>query len=213
MINIILADNQALTCEGVKFVLADIIDIQIAGIARTNAELEQLISTFNPGLIIIDPHYSYRFTLPDVKNIRSAFNTLPILIFSNRQEKNRVLEAIDMGIRNYIFKECSREELIHAIYTTAKGEQFYCRNTYEVLFGSKLLPERDETLPALSLRETELLHLVAEGMTNKEIAEKLFLSIHTVKTHRKNIIKKLGFTFKNIAEVSSLIQSGRFTDK
>src|ERR1700748_231822 len=100
MIHIIIADNQALTCEGVKSVLSDIIDIQIAGIARTNAELEQLISKFNPGLIIIDPHYSHRFTLADIKNIRSEFNTLPILIFSNRQEKNRVLEAIDAGIRN-----------------------------------------------------------------------------------------------------------------
>jgi DNA-binding CsgD family transcriptional regulator len=68
-----------------------------------------------------------------------------------------------------------------------------------------LLPEKDDTIPQLSSRETELIHLIAEDLTNKEIADKLFLSVHTIKTHRKNIIKKLGFSFKNTTKLAQLI--------
>ncbi|MDB5115553.1 MAG: DNA-binding response regulator [Mucilaginibacter sp.] len=206
MINILIADNQVLTREGLKFMLADIIDINIIGTAAYPIELEQLIVKFKPNVILIDPGYNNRFTIADIKHIISRFDFARILVLSNRQNKNEIQEVIDLGVKNFVFKECSREELVHAIYSTAKGEQFFCKNTFETLFGNKLLPERADTQPLLSLRETELIHLIAEGLTNKEIADRLFLSIHTIKTHRKNIIKKLGFTFKNTTELASLIQ-------
>src|ERR1700761_231298 len=207
MINVLIADNQVLTREGTNAVLSGIIDINISGNAASSAELERMVNDLNPAVVIIDPNYNHRITLRDVKSIRSKFDSSHILVLSNRQNRKAIAETIDLGVKNYVFKECSREELVNAIYTTAKGEQFFCKNTFEVLFGAKLLPDKADPLPALSSRETEIIHLIAEGKTNNEIAEKLFLSIHTVKTHRKNIIKKLGFTFKNTAEFASLIQS------
>jgi DNA-binding NarL/FixJ family response regulator len=201
MINVLIADNQVLTREGVKSLLSDIIDIHIIGNAKSSVELEPLITKLKPHVVIIDPNYNHRFTVHDIKNIYSWYEFARILVLSNRQNRNEILEVIDLGVKNFVFKECSREELVHAIYTTAKGEQFFCKNTFETIFGSKLLPEREDTMPALSSRETEIIQLISAGMTNKEIAEKLFLSVHTVKTHRKNIIKKLGFTFKNAADL------------
>ncbi|MDB5136943.1 MAG: DNA-binding response regulator [Mucilaginibacter sp.] len=207
MINILIADNQTLTREGTKAVLAEILDIKIVGNAGSSIELEQMIIKLKPQVVIIDPNYNHRITIQDVKHIHKSFDFIHILILSNRQNRKGVSEVLNLGVRNYVFKECSREELVHAIYTTSKGEQFFCKNTFEVLFGSKLLPEKEDAIPVLSTREIEIVHLVAEGLTNREIAERLFLSIHTVKSHRKNIIKKLGFTFKNISDFASVIRA------
>lgn len=206
MIDILLADNQILTREGIKAMLADILDMNIVGSAMHFIELGELINKHQPRVIVFDPNYNQKFTVDHVKAIQAKYPATKILILSNRHDRTEVLQLIDLGIKNYVFKECSREELVRAIYSTAKGEQFFCKNTFETLFGNKLIAEKDDTLPQLSSRESELIRLIADGLTNKDIAERLFLSIHTIKTHRKNIIKKLGFTFKNTAELSALLQ-------
>ena len=206
MISILLADNQILTQEGIKATISGIIDMRIVGVASSVFELEQMTKKLKPTVVILDPNYN-NFSINDIKRISSEFSRSRILVLTNRQAKNEIQQVLNSGIKNYVFKECSREELIQAIYATANGKQFYCQNTFETLFGSKLIPEKSTAIPTLSPRETELVHLIAEGLTNNEIAEKLFLSIHTVKTHRKNIIKKLGFTFKHIADIAAVIQS------
>jgi DNA-binding NarL/FixJ family response regulator len=205
LIDVLIADNQTLTREGVKATLANIVDINIIGAAAYSIELEQLLITRKPRVIILDPNYNQRFTAADIKNIKLKHSNTRVLVLSNRQSREEIQTLIDLGIKNYVFKECSREELVHAIYSAAKGEQFFCKNTFQTLFGNKLLPEKDDNIPQLSSRETELIHLIAEGLTNKEIADKLFLSVHTIKTHRKNIIKKLGFSFKNTTELAQLL--------
>jgi DNA-binding NarL/FixJ family response regulator len=205
LIDVLIADNQPLTREGVKATLSNIVDINIIGTVAYSIELEQLLITRKPRVIILDPNYNQRFTAADIKNIKLKHSNTRVLVLSNRQSREEIQTLIDLGIKNYVFKECSREELVHAIYSAAKGEQFFCKNTFQTLFGNKLLPEKDDNIPQLSSRETELIHLIAEGLTNKEIADKLFLSVHTIKTHRKNIIKKLGFSFKNTTELAQLI--------
>ena len=201
MINVLIADSQILTREGVKSMLSDIIDIRVIGIVKSSVELEQAIISLKPQVIIIDHDYNNKFSAEDIQNIKSKQEKIQVLILSNRTSRNKILDVINLGIKNYVFKECSREELVTAVYKTANGEQFFCKNTFETLFGNKLLPDREDYSNALSARETEIIQLIAAGMTNKEIAEKLFLSVHTIKTHRKNIIKKIGFTFKNAADL------------
>jgi DNA-binding NarL/FixJ family response regulator len=207
MISVLIADSQILTREGIKSMLSDIVDIRITGSAKSAAELEQLIAEHTPRVVIIDHDYNNKFTLKHLQDVYLKYNDTRILVLSNRASRNRVLEVINLGIKNYVFKECSREELVTAVYKTANDEQFFCQNTFETLFGNRLLPEREEPANTLSSRETEIIRLIASGMTNKEIAEKLFLSIHTVKTHRKNIIKKIGFTFKNAADLMLYTQT------
>lgn len=201
MTNVLIADNQILTREGLITILSGCKDIDITGSASTLEELEHLLGNICPDVIILDIQY---FTASDMQYINSRYH-VNILILSNRQYKNEILQAIEHGIKNYIFKECSTEEIIDAIHATAKGEQFFCEKTMQTLFGHKLPPKKVDGLPLLSHRETEIVHLIAEGLANKDIAEKLYLSIHTIKTHRKNIIKKLGFTFKHASELILLL--------
>ena len=207
MITVIIADSQVLTREGIRSMLSGIIDIRVTGSARSATELDQITTELKPQVVIIDPHYNTKFTIADIQAIYSNHKNSRILVLSNRQSRGKVLEIIDLGIKNYVFKECSREELVTAVYKTANGEQYFCQNTFETLFGNKLLPAKEDTMASLSSRETEIIQLIAAGMTNKEIAEKLFLSVHTIKTHRKNIIKKIGFAFKNAADLVTYTNS------
>jgi DNA-binding NarL/FixJ family response regulator len=203
MINILIADNQVITREGIKSMLADIVDMRVTGCVKSRAELEQKIASQPPQVIIIDPNDNQCFTIADIIYLYKQYPLLHILVLTNKQPKAKVLAVLDTGIKNHVFKACSREELVTAIYKTANGAQFFCQNTFESLFGNKLLPEREEPVAVLSSRENEIIQLIAAGKTNKEIAGTLFLSIHTIKTHRKNIIKKIGFTFKNAADLMS----------
>lgn len=203
MTDVLIADNQLLTFKGIIALLSDITDIKIVGKATTQAELLQQIAQLKPDVVIIDHDNGDYFKIAELKKIPLQFDFTRILILSNRQNKNEILDFINDGITNYINKTCTRDELIQAIYATAKGEQFFCASISQILFG-EALPAAD--IPQLSPRETEILHLITEGLPNKDIAEKLFLSVHTVKTHRKNIIKKLGFTFKNAAGLTSMAQ-------
>jgi len=172
MIRVLIADSQILTREGIKSMLSDILDIKVVGCARSSVELEQVITQLAPQVIIIDHDYDTKFTAEDIKNVYLKHANIRMLVLSNRTPRNKITDTISLGIKNYVFKECSREE-------------------------------REDSVNTLSSRETEIIQLIAAGMTNKEIAEKLFLSIHTVKTHRKNIIKKIGFTFKNASDLMS----------
>lgn len=205
MINILIADNQTLTRAGLIAVLTNIKDFNISGTASNPAELGEMLITFRPEVLIIDHHYEHNFTVDDLKKIHACFRNTHILILSNKQQKQGILEAIDLGVKTHVFKECSTDEIINAVYATAKGEVFYCEKTMQTLFGNKLPPKKINGAPLLSYRETEIIQLIATGLANKEIAEKLYLSIHTIKTHRKNIIKKLGFTFKHASELILLL--------
>ncbi|CAM4298175.1 two component transcriptional regulator, LuxR family [Pedobacter westerhofensis] len=194
-----------LTREGIISALASQKDMVITGKASSPEELKQLIWALKPDIVIMDPNYGRDYSPNDIQNIGAMFDSVRILILANRQSKNDILETINYGIRNYVSKESTVDELLEAIHATVKREQYYCKKIQETLFGHTLPPRKVDGTPLLSYRETEIIHLIAEGKANKEIAEKLFLSVHTIKTHRKNIIKKLGFTFKHASELIFLL--------
>jgi two-component system NarL family response regulator len=201
-ITLLIADNQILTREGLISVLTALTDINIIGIATTAAELEDMISRFKPDVIIMD----YHFTIPDKKDGNHLFYPSHTVLLSNSTDKDEIQQIIKDGAKVYLSKNCSSDELIKAVHAAAKGLDFFCAHTIQKLLEGTLAVEKTDEIPQHSSLEIEIIHLIAEGITNKEIAEKLFLSIHTIKTHRKNIIKKLGFSFKNTTELSSLIK-------
>jgi DNA-binding NarL/FixJ family response regulator len=205
MITVLIADNQTLTRAGTVAVLATAKDIRIVGQATTLPELSQLVVDFQPDVLLTDIHFDTQFTLEILEPIRAQFPLIRVLVLSNRSSRSDIVDVMNQGVTSYISKECNPDELINAVYATANGNKFFCKRTSELLWRSQLAPAPAGEVPALSTRETEIINLIVAGKTNKEIAEKLFLSIHTIRTHRKNIIKKLGFTFKNAAELIVII--------
>ena len=207
MVSVLIADNQTLTREGLVNILAATKDIRIVGQATTSAGLTRMVTALKPDVILVDTHYDDQFTIENLKITQEQSALNKILALSNKHSRHELLKDINHGIRNHLSKECSPEEIISAVYATAKGEKFLCTKTLELLLDNQSPLDQTNETPSLSVRETEIINLVAEGKTNKEIAEKLFLSIHTIRTHRKNIIKKMGFTFKNASDLVLMLGS------
>lgn len=205
MVDVVIADNQLLTREGISAVLAPFKDIHVLGYASTADRLDQMIRQSEPKVVIVDHDFNHDFGIEDIKNISARFNFTNVLVLSNNPNRGTIIELIEHGIKNHITKYCQKDELVDAVYATAKGVEYFCEDISKILFGDKQILLTAENTPPLSSRETEIIHLIAKGLTNKDIADKLYLSVHTIKTHRKNIIKKLGFTFKNAAELVMLI--------
>ncbi|MCO5934599.1 response regulator transcription factor [Mucilaginibacter sp. RB4R14] len=201
MLKILIADNQILTYKGIVALITDVKDLKVIGRAKNFKELELMIGKHQPDVIIIDHHQGDDLEAKFLQDTHIPFDHTHIVLISNKQNRNEIIELADLGLKNYISKECTHDELIQAIRSAAKGEQFYCEITMHNIFGKSVPTKNGDTLPVLSVRETEIINLIAEGLANKDIAERLFLSVHTIKTHRKNIIKKLGFTFKNASEL------------
>lgn len=194
---ILIADTHTLTREGVKSLLAKRKDIHIAGEAKDTKELAEKIKKINPDIVIIDFYIPDHFSIDDIAFIRKNHPQISVLVISTNKNKEDILKVLDFGVNSYLLKECDEEEVINAVYASAKKEKFFCgrvmdsileKVTHHCPIGSMC----HHCQPvSLSEREVEIIKLIAEGYTTNEIAEKLFLSFHTISTHRKNIFKKL----------------------
>jgi DNA-binding NarL/FixJ family response regulator len=205
MINLLIADNQTLTREGLATVLGNIDDIHIIGCTSASRELDQMIATHRPKVLIID--LEQELGLNDIRNIYRRFPFTTILVMFNFLQRALITEMMYMGIKGFVSKCCSKNELTHAIYSTAKGQQYLCERASQIIVGEDPELSDSEALTSLSSRESEIINLIAKGLSNKEIAEKLFLSIFTIKAHRRNIKKKLGFSLKNALELAHMVNN------
>ncbi|TAL63251.1 MAG: response regulator transcription factor, partial [Bacteroidetes bacterium] len=148
----------------------------------------------NPQVLILD-YTSLYFSIDDISVIHKEFPAVNIMAITSPQSKNVVSKAMENGIVSHLLKDCGKDEIIEAIYSTAKGQKFFCGKILDIVLKEKdIITSEGVSCDGikLSAREIEIIQNIAEGLSNKEIAERLFLSVHTVTTHRKNIMSKLG---------------------
>jgi DNA-binding NarL/FixJ family response regulator len=192
MISVVLADAQYLIREGLKNLLCSTKDVRIAGEATTSAELIQLIHDRKPDVVIFDYNNNKNFGVEDIQIVKRISPDTNFLIISSDDTKSTIYKAIELGAVSFLTKECDKDEIIGAVYATARKEKFLCHKIIDIIIEKHIHTDED-TCKAfnLSLRETEIIKLTAKGWTAKTIAGHLFLSTHTVYTHKKNIMKKL----------------------
>ena len=190
-IDAVIADNQPLTVAGLERFLSEKQSIKVVGKVKKGEELVELVEKFQPSLLIVDYNAPGYVALDDIRNAMASSSKTNVLILSSDNNKTSILEALQLGVKGYITKECSLEEVGMAVQTTAKGEKFFCHKVLDIIMEKhfSVAPESEPT--ALTTRETEILKLIAHGHSTQGIADTLFLSPHTVQTHRKSIIKKL----------------------
>ena len=202
-IKILIADSHTLTREGTKYLLTSKNDFNVVGEAMDSSELLTLIPKTNPDILIIDFNIPEHFSIKDIAYVKEKYPCISILVITTNTNKADIINVLNYGINAYILKECDEEEIIQAIYSSARKEKFFCKRVISAVLEKETHPNNIENncLPiSLSERELEIIKHIADGYTTKCIALKLFLSFHTVNTHRKNIFKKL-----NVHSASELI--------
>jgi DNA-binding NarL/FixJ family response regulator len=196
MIRLLLTDSHASACEVLRVTLSAAAGLEIVGAATSSEELLEQLPTVGATLLLFDltlPGAADAFALLPILHERHP--QLRILACSGLTNEQYIARAFDLGAHGYILKSSSPTELVHALRTVAASRPFLCS-----AIGLALLDRLHSTTPAdadaartalgLSKREMEVLHLVAEGYTNTEIAARLFTSKRTVETHRQNIMEK-----------------------
>lgn len=171
--------------------------LQISGEAADEASLIDHLSHFNPEIVVID-YTAPGFSIDTVVKCLSKDKNLRIVAITPEQSALTLVSAMKAGVMSYVKKDCSLQEIADSIKSTAKGERFFCGQVLETIRAESIdvddsdLAEFTCEPVNLTSRELEIIGYIAEGYTNSQIAEKLFLSAHTVSTHRKNIMQKLG---------------------
>jgi DNA-binding NarL/FixJ family response regulator len=142
--------------------------------------------------VIFDYNSQHNFAVDDISTTKRISSSTNFLIISADEQKSNIYKAIELGAVSFLTKECDKEEIVGAIYATAKNEKFLCHKVIDIIIEKHIHSDEDNCKAFnLSLRETEIIKLTAKGWTAKTIAGHLFLSTHTVYTHKKNIMKKL----------------------
>lgn len=188
---ILIADNQFLSRKGL---LAFLASLKLYNFQEVLSGTELLENGKNCELLIID--YSVPpFYLQQIHELKVQNPLLRILAITSTVSKAGVSEAIKSGIDSHLLKECDPDEIAEAIEKTFVGEKFFCGKILGEILNEPapaIPPANNCTGHNITEREIEIIALIAEGFSNKQIAEILFLSTHTVNTHRKNIMNKLG---------------------
>ncbi len=203
-IKVAIADSTMLVRIGLEHVLAAETDFEFVGGVSNLADLEKLIASRSPEILMMD-FTSKGFSLESIGPLSSKNPAMRIVAITPDQEGETLINALKAGVVSYIKKDCDLGEIVSSVRETAAGSKFFCGQILETIRAVELDVEGGNwknfnCAPVhLSERELEIITRIAEGYTNTEIAEMLFLSPHTVNTHRKNIMQKLGV--KNTASI------------
>jgi two-component system NarL family response regulator len=197
VIRVVIADDQALFRRGILGVLASEADIDVVAEAEDGEDVITKSEELAPDVVLMDVRMPRVNGIEAARKIREILPSTKILMLTVSDEEDDLYEAVKAGANGYLLKEISVEEVASAIHSVMQGQSLISPS-----MASKLLSEfnslarqaaEKEQLPApvLTARELEVLKLVARGMSNKDVADQLYISENTVKNHVRNILEKL----------------------
>lgn len=188
-------DEHKLTQEGISSLLRGIEEVEIALMANTKAQLLECLKLTPPHLLIINLHEPNAPILNLITQITLQHPRVKILIVSVLNSEEVILKTIKAGAKGFLSKDTDKNELIEAIYSLRSGYDYFSKSITHLLLNKYIhklkADENADGINTLSSREIEIMKLWGNSMTNKEIADKLFLSVRTVETHKNHIMQKL----------------------
>lgn len=191
-VKVIISDAQYLIRLGIVEVLNKDTRFECVGECTGSQELRSLIEKTSPDVITIDYAQS-DFSIDDLRYIQENSPNTKVLIISSDEDSEKIFLALKYGVISFLTKECDQDEILTALIATSKSEKFICHRIIDIIINNQLKKSNEiDCKPYnLSIREVEIIQLTAKGLSAKEIANQLYLSLHTVYTHKKNIMKKL----------------------
>jgi DNA-binding NarL/FixJ family response regulator len=221
MTKVLIADKNYLSRIGLELLINDLKGFVLCdALSGDISELNKKIDEFRPDLLIID-HFSLSFSNAELKQITKKNKELKVLAITVPLRKDEMKATLNSGVTSYLLKDCDKEEIIEAIHSTLIDQRFLCGKIASVLTAEAEVSINNSLVKSFSCngitvteRELEIVKLIAEGLSNKQIADKLILSTHTVNTHRKNIMSKLAVNntagIVMFAVKNNLLETNRF---
>jgi DNA-binding NarL/FixJ family response regulator len=202
-VKIFITDDHYMIVEGIRSLLQHEDGIEWMGHAMTAASCHAFLQQQQPDVILMDISLPDKSGIDLCKEVKAKYPAIHILGLSSFNQQSFIQKMLENGASGYVLKNATREELIEAIEAVMRGETFLSHEAAATI-------KRNEAskIPVITRREKEVLALIAEGLTNSEIAEKLFISTTTVDTHRKNLLSK--FEVKNTATLIRLAAQFQF---
>ena len=193
-IKVLIADSQFLITESLKLILQNDGRFIVDKVVTEKNDLINTLKLEKSSILIIDPSLTDLESFAELKEIRSSFPDLKLLVITNNANKKELYEFNSIGITNILLKTVGKEEIIEALNAVVNGKKYYSSELLDLLFETIERKNTGEETGQLTNSELEVVRLIADGLTTKEIASRKFISFHTVISHRKNIFRKLGVT-------------------
>lgn len=204
-IRIILAEDHTIVRKGIRVLLDEEADIEVVGEAENGQEAIDLVEEFLPDLILIDNTMPILNGLEATRQIKKRFPNVKILVLTMHTTTEYVSQFLQAGASGYLVKQTAPKELVRAIRAIYQGDSFLSPAISKVVIEGYLQQEIKSTpsdmYETLTSRERQILQMITEGLSNREIAEKLYLSVKTVNNHRTNLMDKL-----NIHNTAKLVK-------
>ncbi len=205
-IRVLIADDHAVVREGIRQVLSPKHGFEVVAEAENSAQTLALMRDHEPDIVLLDITMPGKSGLDITSDLRSEFPDIPVLMLTMHDRGEYVLEAVRAGAKGYVLKDALPNQLRQAVRTVVEGQEYFSEETSSKLsdaLRTEIAHERKRSsLGALTSREQEVLQLVANGSTSKEIGASLNISPRTVESHRENIMRKL--------DIRSIAQLTRF---
>lgn len=195
-IKILIADDHALFREGIKAVLSAYSDLQVVGEAADGQEAIEEAKRLQPDIVLMDIAMPGLGGLEATLELKKLFPKLKILVLTQYDNREYLYRFLKAGVSGYVLKRAAGTELVNAIRAVHRGGTFLqpemTPSVVEGFLGKLALAEQEDPYEKLTDREKQVLKLVAEGKTNKDVAEVLAISVKTAMAHRANLMEKLG---------------------
>jgi DNA-binding NarL/FixJ family response regulator len=197
MTRVFLVDDHTVLREGLRTLLTDEPSLTIVGEAADGQQLLDQLAVTPADVVLLDLHMPGLDGLATTRRLREEFPEVRVLILSMEEHELSIGQVLEAGALGYVLKNADRGEILVAIQAVAVGKRFLCSELGLVMLDKLLAapaaaPASAKPANELSQREREVLQLIANGLNNQEMADKLFTSKRTVETHRQNILEKTG---------------------
>jgi DNA-binding NarL/FixJ family response regulator len=207
-LRVVIADDQASVREGLVLLLGGLADIDVVGAAADGEQALALVAEHDPDAILLDLHMPVLDGIGATRRLAAEHPAVAVVVLTTYADDSTILEALRAGARSYLTKDADRADIARALHAAVRGLSVLDPQVQAALLAAASMPPgparpaarppaREPAAPApppdgLTQREAEILALIADGLTNTEIAARLFLSNHTVKTHISRIFAKTG---------------------
>jgi len=196
-IRIHLADDHQILIDGIRTLLHTIPAFEVVGFSLNGSSIFNEVTDNKSDILILDINMPEKDGIEVIKEFSEKGFPCKVIILSSHDDLRIIKEVMKLGASGYLTKKCAGDNIVEAIQTVSRGEEYFCKSVREKIFSTvtkdnpKLNRQESNPNSILTERELEIITLISLEYSGKEISDRLFISTNTVETHRKNIMKKL----------------------